>query len=418
MCSKIIQSSSTNPTNTPSNSGRSIAAMSIAGTARSGSEAVTDTVVTASSASATNSTHHQPSRQQISRKVDLLEQGATLRALKSSHSTDAETIVNSIVKDSDSKKREDLTSLGSDDSGIICGSEPDHTSLTRIRRSRESLDSGEIDPSEEECIEILETTSMEEEYRMLQSDLCFYPTTTMDRMTKEDGSDSDTRPLDNCIDLQQHPQQQQVGSGVNGPLSDKVRYRQQNMTRAAIMLEKLFVPIHYEDGEGGVAPVVGANLGNEEDELLTVPDAATPIVGEGKSLTTPTNALTMPTVPFAQQPASTNVPSTATSDTPKPDQKNEVMFRNFFGATKNAIFRTAQSIIDNHEKKHAKQKQEKQAASHTAPEDAGTTTTVSGGVGGGTTSSGTSSTTVKSPTELLRKREFGSMFARSSSSSS
>lgn len=56
--------------------------------------------------------------------------------------------------------------------GIICGSEPDQTSLTRIRRSRESLDSGEID-AEEECIEI-ETQSMDEEYRMLQSDLCFY----------------------------------------------------------------------------------------------------------------------------------------------------------------------------------------------------------------------------------------------------
>ncbi|XP_035912148.1 phosphatidylinositol 4-kinase beta isoform X2 [Anopheles stephensi] len=435
MCSKIIQSSSTNPTNTPSNSGRGITSMSIAGTTRSDSAAGTETVVIASSASATNSTthHHQPGRQQIGRKAgDLLEQGTVLRALKSSHSTDAETIVNSIVKDSDSKKREDLTSLGSDDSGIICGSEPDHTSLTRIRRSRESLDSGEIDPSEEECIEILETTSMEEEYRMLQSDLCFYPTTSMDRTAKEDGSDSDSRPLDNCIELQQQQQEQhsqkQIEAGVNGPVSDKVRYRQQNMTRAAIMLEKLFVPIHFEDGEGGVAPVVGANLGNEEDELLTHPDAATPIVGEGKSLTTPTNAMTMTTVPFAQQPAaSTNVPSTAVSpsetkpalsDPPKTDQKNEVMFRNFFGATKNAIFRTAQSIIDNHEKKHAKQKQEKQAATHTAPEEAGTATTGSGGAGVGATASGaSSSTTVKSPTELLRKREFGSMFARSSSSS-
>ncbi|CAO1305697.1 unnamed protein product [Diamesa tonsa] len=78
---------------------------------------------------------------------------------------------------STTKKREDLTSLGSDDSGIICGSEPDQQSLTRIRSSRESLDSasgGENEQSEEECIELLETTSMDEEYRMLQSDLCFY----------------------------------------------------------------------------------------------------------------------------------------------------------------------------------------------------------------------------------------------------
>ncbi|XP_053662104.1 serine-rich adhesin for platelets [Anopheles marshallii] len=428
MCSKIIQSSSTNPTNTPSNSGRGITSIANAGTTAKGGSSVTESeteTVVIAAASTTNSTHHQPNRQQISRKVDILEQAATLRALKSCHSTDAETIVNSIVKDSDSKKREDLTSLGSDDSGIICGSEPDHTSLTRIRRSRESLDSGEIDPSEEECIEILETTSMEEEYRMLQSDLCFYPT-TMDRTAKEDGSDSDTRPLDNCIELQQHPQQNTLtsaGSGVNGPVSDKVRYRQQNMTRAAIMLEKLFVPIHYEDGENGPVATSG-NLGNEEDEMLTHPDATTPIVAEGKCLTTPTNALTMITVPLAQQPASTTVPSTAVSpsetkaainDPPKNDQKNEVMFRNFFGATKNAIFRTAQSIIDNHEKKHAKQR-EKQAATNTTPEEAGPVTTGSGVVAGAS-SSGTLNTTVKSPTELLRKREFGSMFARSSNSS-
>ncbi|EDO64557.1 AGAP007512-PA [Anopheles gambiae str. PEST] len=437
MCSKIIQSSSTNPTNTPSNSGRGISSMSLtAGSGKSGSngsEADADTVVTTAAASATNSTthHHQPSRQQMSRKVDLLEQGATLRTLKGSHSNDAETIVNSIVKDSDSKKREDLTSLGSDDSGIICGSEPDHTSLTRIRRSRESLDSGEIDPSEEECIEILETTSMEEEYRMLQSDLCFYPT-AMDRTAKEDGSDSDSRPLDNCIEQPPAHQSTLTSANNGGPLSDKVRYRQQNMTRAAIMLEKLFVPINYEDGENAAAVDGdgGSSLGNEEDEMLSHPDAATPIVSEGKSLTTPTNAVT-PTGPsFSQQQqsaASTNVPSTAavspsdtskpaTSDPPKADQKNEVMFRNFFGATKNAIFRTAQSIIDNHEKKHAKQR-EKQAAttSATTPDDAGAAPAVGGAASGATTASSTS--TVKSPTELLRKREFGSMFARSSNSS-
>uniref|UniRef100_A0A182PQC4 Phosphatidylinositol 4-kinase beta n=1 Tax=Anopheles epiroticus TaxID=199890 RepID=A0A182PQC4_9DIPT len=429
MCSKIIQSSSTNPTNTPSNSGRGMSSMSIAvGSTKNGangSEAGSDMVVMAA-ASVANSTHHQPSRQQLSRKIDSLEQGATLRTLKGSHCNDAETIVNSIVKDSDSKKREDLTSLGSDDSGIICGSEPDHTSLTRIRRSRESLDSGEIDPSEEECIEILETTSMEEEYRMLQSDLCFYPT-VMDRTVKEDGSDSDSRPLDSCIEQPTHQSTlTSVGSATfNGPLSDKVRYRQQNMTRAAIMLEKLFVPINYEDGEN--VPVVGGSVGNDEDEMLTHPDAATPIVAESKSLTTPTNALT-PTAAFSQATASTNVPSTAvspseatttgaskpTSDAPKADQKNEVMFRNFFGATKNAIFRTAQSIIDNHEKKHAKQR-EKQAAMSATSDDGACATPVQVVSGGSTASS--SSSTVKSPTELLRKREFGSMFARSSSSS-
>lgn len=53
-------------------------------------------------------------------------------------------------------------------------------------------------------------------------------------------------------------------------------------------------------------------------------------------------------------------PATKLDDTtpelqPKPEHtaKNDVIFKNIFGATKNAIFRTAQSIIDNHEKKNA-----------------------------------------------------------------
>uniref|UniRef100_A0A182JLU1 Phosphatidylinositol 4-kinase beta n=1 Tax=Anopheles atroparvus TaxID=41427 RepID=A0A182JLU1_ANOAO len=362
----------------------------------------------------------------------ILSGSATLRTLAGSHSTDGETINGS--KDSESKKREDLTSLGSDDSGIICGSEPDHTSLTRIRRSRESLDSGEIDPSEEECIEILETTSMEEEYRMLQSDLCFYP--VVDRPKDDGGGHTDDAA---CNDQQQTTVTAAV-SAVGQSLTDKVRYRQQNMTRAAIMLEKLFVPIDYEDdGAPGTGPDGG--LGNEEDDML-LPDAPTPIVGEGKSLTTPTNALT-PVLPggVAISSLTTLVPSTNTASAtgekansggePQPppppnptkaDQKNEVIFRNFFGATKNAIFRTAQSIIDNHEKKHAAKNRDKSQSA----EEAGVATSNSGAVGASGTFGGpvsnsagpttTSTTTaVKSPTELSRKREFGSMFGSRSS---
>ncbi len=49
-----------------------------------------------------------------------------------------------------------------------------------------------------------------------------------------------------------------------------------------------------------------------------------------------------------------DVPSPDTSNNVKADSvKNEVIFKSIFGATKNAIFRTAQSIIDNHEKKNA-----------------------------------------------------------------
>jgi phosphatidylinositol 4-kinase B len=55
-------------------------------------------------------------------------------------------------------------------SGIICESEPYQKSLIN-GRSQESLDSGKNDQSEgEECIEILETKSMDEEYAILQSE--------------------------------------------------------------------------------------------------------------------------------------------------------------------------------------------------------------------------------------------------------
>lgn len=46
-----------------------------------------------------------------------------------------------------------------------------------------------------------------------------------------------------------------------------------------------------------------------------------------------------------------------TVTTPPIAVKNEILFKHFFGATKNAIFRTAQIIIDNHEKKNAAKNQ-------------------------------------------------------------
>ncbi|XP_058066115.1 uncharacterized protein LOC131215739 [Anopheles bellator] len=394
MCSKIIQASSTNPTNTPNI------------TCRGSTSVVSGSVSVTSSVSGDGTGDRMSvapvcSRQQLNGKLDVLEQGtAMLRTLKGDHSVDPEGMAR--VKDSDSKKREDLTSLGSDDSGIICGSEPDHTSLTRIRRSRESLDSGEIDPSEEECIEILETTSMEEEYRMLQSDLCFYPTSMLVEASIEAGEAKDGDALAD-----------QSAASV----SDKVRYRQRNMTRAAIMLETLCVPIDYEDGvEQQQQQVDGSRCSDD--------DAPTPINGEGKSLTTPTNALT----PVLPATSGTIVPTPACESATvaesgtgtgnqrssqndqqqhgKADQKNEVIFRNFFGATKNAIFRTAQSIIDNHEKKHAKNR-EKQSVVAT---DDGT-----GTVPSSSPAVASAMATVKSPTEISRKREFGSMFGSRSS---
>ncbi|XP_058828788.1 uncharacterized protein LOC131688509 [Topomyia yanbarensis] len=349
MCSKIIQSSSTNPNNTP--------AITRGISCSAGASVSSENGIRSSSSSSSSGT-----------VLNGSEAGSALVAGLRTGKVENETLGG---KESDSKKREDLTSLGSDDSGIICGSEPDHTSLTRIRRSRESLDSGEIDPSEEECIEILETTSMDEEYRMLQADLCFYPLTLSGSAgASNSGSmkEKDNRSAKSV----------EVGSGsgstssTDGIVSDKIRYREQNMNKAAIMMEKICVPIEYEDDLTD-----GGDEATGEDEI----DAITPVVGEDKTILDDGD-LTTPLAETKDVSATTStnsvVPSTSSQ---KSDQKNEIIFRNFFGATKNAIFRTAQSIIDNHEKKSAKNKEKEEEK-------------------------------VKSPTEISKKREFNVLRSR------
>ncbi|XP_050098514.1 phosphatidylinositol 4-kinase beta isoform X2 [Anopheles aquasalis] len=458
MCSKIIQSSSsTNPTNTPNITGRGskLQGADGMGCRQEGKPTIGGGCSSsAGGGSMPGSTDRtiagRQQQQQLIGKMELLEQGiGASRALKGAHLGDVESSLSS-AKESESKKREDLTSLGSDDSGIICGSEPDHTSLTRIRRSRESLDSGEIDPSEEECIEILETTSMDEEYRMLQSDLCFYPT-TVDGCNINNNNNNEVKATTDelgCGD-QLHHHQATVTAASADAISDKVRYRQRNMTRAAIMLETLFVPIDYEDNVPTTQADNNAGGEGEGDEDPDLADAPTPIIGEGKSLTTPTNApipdflpsttitttntSTVPTMGADHETtspsgnSSTAVANSAGGTSQKPasntdqqqpqqskaDQKNEVIFRNFFGATKNAIFRTAQSIIDNHEKKHAKNREKQSSSSSTVAADDGAATgganvTTTMGATGATTSVGSS--IIKSPTEAIRRREFGSMF--------
>lgn len=221
--------------------------------------------------------------------------------------------------DSNTKKREDLTSLGSDDSGIICSSETDQASLTRMRRSRESLDSGELDP-EEECIEILETTSMDEEYKTLQSDLTFYAT-----------SDDDKQAIKQI----KHKIVEHTNNDMN--LDEKCKYREQNMSHLAKYIEKrsqkIFVPIEFEDD------IIGVNSNQNFASTSTTDKVST-----------------NPEQPM--QKIDTNVKGAKSSiesnDPVKPEHiKNDVIFKNIFGATKNAIFRTAQSIIENHEKKNA-----------------------------------------------------------------
>lgn len=128
---------------------------------------------------------------------------------------------------------------------------------------------------------------MDEDYKMLQSDLCFFQSTTTQK------KDELSSPTEDQLDA------------IN---DKKLRYRELNMNKAAILKEKynqtICVPIDYEE-PNDISSVV--ELKEETKELIKDPHV-----------------------------------------------KDPVMFKSFF--FKNAIFRTAQNIIENHEKKYAKNK--------------------------------------------------------------
>lgn len=118
---------------------------------------------------------------------------------------------------------------------------------------------------------------MDEEYGVLRADLGFYQVPDREPDCKRDVDEIDSY------------------------LCEKTRYRQSNMNKISVLLEKnkktICVPIEFEDN-------------------------------------------------FNETPT-----QTPTADDVKIIKTNDVIFKSFFGATKNAIFRTAQSIIENHEKK-------------------------------------------------------------------
>lgn len=247
------------------------------------------------------------------------------------------------AKESDSvaKKREDLTSLGSDDSGIICSSETEQSSLTRIRRSRESLDSGEIDP-EEECIEIIEITSTDEEDKTAPSDLAY---ASADDSREAAAAERATAKSENSL--------------AN---NERFHCRGPNVGRLARLMEKrnqtICVPIEFEEASPS---------GNDSTSAPITPIDSIANCAASKTLT---EALVK-----------------------TEHNKNDVIFKNIFGATKNAIFRTAQSIIENHEKKNAQRNRtDPLAAADAEPGNA------------------------KSPTEVMRKKDFFTLKTGSSKS--
>ncbi|XP_022221815.2 phosphatidylinositol 4-kinase beta isoform X2 [Drosophila obscura] len=302
---------------------------------------------------------------------------------------------NSCSSAGSSKKREDLTSLGSDDSGIICGSESDQLSLNRICHSHESLDSGEMDAdadadAEEACIDLIETTSVDEEYNIMKSDhQCFYPrhevSNEIDCRTLRPSRKQRRQQqlaLEHAKQMSKH-QERSVDAGVD----DRTRYRVMNMSRVAINIE----------------------LGTPPNEIESVDEHKEPDHDFADSSTITSNTPLPPPLPTPTSPATpTTTPTPTATPTPNESTKNDqVLFKNFFGATKNAIFRTAQSIIENHEKKNAaKQKVGEQQPDHTSP------TALLNSPSGASTSP---HDPVKSPTDISKKKEFFSLLTSNSS---
>ncbi|XP_002034778.2 uncharacterized protein LOC6610170 isoform X1 [Drosophila sechellia] len=295
---------------------------------------------------------------------------------------------NSCSSAGSTKKREDLTSLGSDDSGIICGSESDQISLNRICHSHESLDSGEMDAdadAQEECVDLMDTTSIDEEYNIMQSDhLCLYPqqaaSTELDCRTLRP-SRKQKRQQQQVLERKNLPSQNQIESedSVDAGVDARTRYRVMNMSQAAINVEL-----------GTASNEIDPDANHRESHQDPIADAP--------SLSTPSVAPTASATP-------SSTPTPIATPTPTENTKNDqVLFKNFFGATKNAIFRTAQSIIENHEKKNAAKQKEQ-------PDHSGTVSLVSSPNGG----SSVPQDLVKSPTDISKKKEFFSLLTSSSS---
>lgn len=280
-------------------------------------------------------------------------------------------------------------------SGIICGSEPDQASLNRIRRSHESIDSGEIDAEGEECIEILDTTSMDEDYRMLQSDLlCFYQSSEDDTVREKRPSGPRSGAAAAAVSAAAAAAAADTMDIANQSDVDKIRNRQRGqklLTSATIC-----VPINYEDDVEDEGTIRATNT----DDTLTSSSSEAAPKADGASKTTTTSKSECAAVD-GSKPSAVEAPAHI---------KNEVIFKTIFGATKNAIYRTAQSIIENHEKKNlAKSNRAIEAAAATALAVSSPTGCAS--IGGDSTGSAAVTPTgaeppVKSPTEFTKKKDF------------
>lgn len=173
---------------------------------------------------------------------------------------------------------------------------------------------------------------MDEDYRELQSDLCFYqPATSINKKKDDEGHTSNTGAVEDQLDA----------------ISDKkMRYRELNMNKVAILKEKyqqtICVPIEFEDED-------------KSTESETTTSNTTVVENDIKDECSNNKEQILKENPIAVK-----------------DPKDP-MFKNFF--FKNAIFRTAQSIIENHEKKNANKNKDQLTAPTSSNENTSTSTT-------------------------------------------
>lgn len=247
------------------------------------------------------------------------------------------------------KQQEIFTGRELNDSGIVCDSETIETEEPIGRRLGENIDSNEID-SGEECTESPAAIPMDEEYVKLRADLAFC------------AASDDAKQAMQATSRRIYPPQ--CDDNIERSCRDQRNVSQSGEFSAHRSTHTICVPIDID--------------------------------GTSSAETTPTEANVL-------NAANANAISAESSSSGEPSKsdhnKNDVIFKNIFGATKNAIFRTAQSIIENHEKKHAQKVQSSQC---------------SGGSGGTSSSISNSKSDVdagrnapaKSPVEMVHKKDF------------
>lgn len=273
--------------------------------------------------------------------------------------------------------------------------------------------------ADEECIDMMDTTSMDEDYNLIQSDLCFYTppqATSSQQQQQHVPTDFDCRTLrpsrkqkqqkkEQAKREQQQQQLQLQQEKEQRDLDDRMRYRVMNMSQAAINMElgtapNEIEPVLDEDEHDGQHIVEEKKEEQHEGEqqLANSSQQSTPL---GAAATTP-----------SATPAATPTPIATPTESTKNDQ---VLFKNFFGATKNAIFRTAQSIIENHEKKNAAKQKTGEAQETGAAAAAAATATGASAASNSAATATTPQDQVKSPTDISKKKEFFSLLTSNSS---